>query len=184
VAWKIRTARDAEATVAIPLMDAVAARGFSPSTCAMDKGYDSGAIYDALEARDCRPVIPLRNDPPNTMRRIGALSCEHGAWTFAGADFGRKATKWRCPTGECKPASVWRKASRRDPLIPRETKRWRDLYRGRAAVEREFGYLKHTHALATLRVRGLDRIALHADLTILARLALALARARAVPLAA
>jgi len=27
------------------------------------------------------------------------------------------------------------------PLIPRETRRWRDLYRGRAAVEREFGTL-------------------------------------------
>jgi hypothetical protein len=64
------------------------------------------------------------------------------------------------------------------------TKRWRDLYRGRAAVEREFGYLKHHHGLATLRVRGLERVALHADLTILARLAQALARARVVPLAA
>ncbi len=35
-----------------------------------------------------------------------------------------------------------------------------------------------------LRVRGLDRVRLHADLTILAKLSCALARARAVPLAA
>jgi hypothetical protein len=35
-----------------------------------------------------------------------------------------------------------------------------------------------------LRVRGLDRVRLHADLTILAKLTIALARARAVPLAA
>ena len=34
------------------------------------------------------------------------------------------------------------------------------------------------------RVRGLERVALHADLTMLARLSQALARARAVPLAA
>jgi len=40
------------------------------------------------------------------------------------------------------------------------------------------------YALAMLRVRGIERIRLHADLTILARLASALARARAVPLAA
>ncbi len=57
--------------------------------------------------------------------------------------------------------------------------------RGRAAVEREFGRLKHEYGLAApLRVRGLERVALHADLTMLARLSQALARARAVPLAA
>jgi transposase len=64
--------------------------------------------------------------------------------------------------------------------VPRETPRWRKLYKGRAAVEREFGRLKHEWALSPLRVRGLDRVALHADLTILAKLACALARTRAV----
>ncbi len=69
--------------------------------------------------------------------------------------------------------------------MPRETPRWRKLYKGRASVEREFGRLKHEWALAPLRVRGLDRVALHADLTILAKLACALSRQRAVvPLAA
>jgi len=94
------------------------------------------------------------------------------------------ASKWRCPTGECEPKSKWVKASRLHPLIPRETKRWRSLYRGRASVEREFGRLKNEYALAPLRVRGLERVALHAELVMLARLSRALARARAVPLAA
>ena len=58
-----------------------------------------------------------------------------------------------------------------------------DLYRGRGAGERTFGRLKHEWGLAPLRVCGLDKIALHAGLCILATLA-ALARARAVPLAA
>jgi hypothetical protein len=58
------------------------------------------------------------------------------------------------------------------------------LYRRRAAVEREFGRLKNDWALSPLRVRGLDRVRLHADLTILAKLACTLSRARAVPLAA
>jgi hypothetical protein len=35
-----------------------------------------------------------------------------------------------------------------------------------------------------LRVRGIERVRLHADLTILAKLSCALVRARAVPLAA
>ena len=55
-------------------------------------------------------------------------------------------------------------------LLPR---RLRDLYRGRAAVEREFGRLKHELALTPLRVRGRDRVGLHADLVILTRLAAA-----------
>jgi hypothetical protein len=76
------------------------------------------------------------------------------------------------------------KANRLHPLIPRETPRFTALYRRRAAVEREFGRLKNEWALSPLRVRGLDRVRLHADLTILATLACALARARAVPLAA
>jgi hypothetical protein len=99
------------------------------------------------------------------------------------ADFKRGASKWRCPTGECKPGSVWRKASRLHPLIPRDSKRFGDLYRGRSAVERTFGRLKHEYGLGPIRVRRLERVALHADLCILAHLAQALARARAVPLA-
>lgn len=79
---------------------------------------------------------------------------------------------------------MWVKADRLHTLIPRETLRWKAIYRQRAAVEREFGTLKHRWALLPLRVRGIERVALHVDLTILARLASALADARAVPLAA
>jgi hypothetical protein len=73
------------------------------------------------------------------------------------------------------------KADRLHPLIPRESPRWWRLYKGRASVEREFGRLKNEWALLPLRVRGLDRVALHADLTILATLSCALARARGAP---
>jgi Transposase DDE domain len=70
-----------------------------------------------------------------------------------------------------------------DP-IPYGSGEWKRLYRGRAAVEREFGRLKNEYGLTPLRTRGLRRVALHADLTVLARLGVALARVRAVPLAA
>jgi Transposase DDE domain len=59
-----------------------------------------------------------------------------------------------------------------------------NLYRRRSSVEREFRRLKHNYGLTFLRVRGIERVRLHADLTILGRLALALAKARVVPLAA
>jgi hypothetical protein len=66
------------------------------------------------------------------------------------------------------------KADRLHP--PRETDRWTTVYRRRAAVEREFGRLKHEWGLTPLRVRGVERVGLHADLTILAQ-----ARLRAQP---
>ena len=84
-----------------------------------------------------------------------------------------------CPTGECSPASRWIGASRLHTLIPRGTARWKKLYRLRGAVERENGRLKNEWALLPLRVRRIERVRLHADLTILARLATALAKARA-----
>ena len=101
-------------------------------------------------------------------------TCDHGTWTFAGADAKRKATKWRCPSGECKPASIWIKADRLHPLIPHETDRWKALYRQRTAVERGFGRLKNEWGMTPLRVRRLPRVTLHVNLTILAELASAI----------
>ena len=51
-------------------------------------------------------------------------------------------------------------------------------------VERLFGELKTYYGLTPLRVRGLAKVQLHADLTILARLSQALLRERAMLLAA
>lgn len=184
LAWEIETARANDSTKAASLLDTLAARGFAPATVAMDKGFDVSRVYDECVERGVLPIIPLRMTSDILRDPYEAPECEHGLWTFAGADFKRKATKWSCPSGECKPKTVWRKASRRNPLVPRTTKRWRSLYRGRAAVEREFGRLKNEYGLTPLRVRGLERVALHADLVMLARLSVALARARAVPLAA
>jgi hypothetical protein len=66
------------------------------------------------------------------------------------------------------------------PAIPRHTRRFHDLYRGRGAVERTFGDLKRGYGLAPLRVRGLAKVQLHTDLVMLGRLGPALSRAREV----
>src|SRR5438093_13481684 len=111
------------------LLDAVAARGFTPATVAMDMGYDNNRIYAECADRDCAAVIPLRR--------------------------GQKE---------------------RDLRIPRKSDEWRSLYRRRSSVEREFGRLKHHYGLAILRVRGIERVRLHADFVMLGRLAQALSR--------
>jgi hypothetical protein len=154
------------------------------------------------DGRSRSVVAPLPHRPLIHAQRVGQLSggqevvrfghgalrlpptCEHGTWTFAGSDAKRQAAKWRCPTGECSPASKWIEATRLHTLIPRGTARWKKLYRSRGSVERENRRLKHEWALLPLRLRGIERIQLHADLTILARLTVALAKAREVPLAA
>lgn len=176
LAWTVETARRHETLTVGPLLDKLHALGIDPETCALDKGYDNNRIYAECSERNVLPVIPLRQTPDVRRGEHKPPSCEHGDWRFAGADQKRNATKWRCPTGQCKPASVWVKADRLHPLIPRETVRWRKLYRRRASVERAFGRLKNEWALAPLRVRRIERVRLHADLTVLSHLLCALHR--------
>jgi hypothetical protein len=66
------------------------------------------------------------------------------------------------------------KESRLSRFLPRNTDRWKTLYKGRGAVEREFGRLKHEWSLLPLKIRGILKVALHVDLTILAKLCCAL----------
>jgi len=179
VAWNVRTAKDSELPEVPLLLDAVKSRGFTFDVVVLDRGYDSESVYAEIESRHAHPVIPLRQTESVKQGKDKPPACDHGTWTFAGSDAKRGASKWRCPTGECKPASVWVKASRLHPLIPRETDRFKSYYCKRGSVEREFGHLKHEWAMLPLRVRRLERVKLHVDLTILAKLATALATARA-----
>lgn len=68
-----------------------------------------------------------------------------------------------------------RQKCRLSRFLPRDSERWKTLYKGRGAVEREFGRLKHEWAMLPLKVRGLAKVKLHVDLTILAKLTCALA---------
>ncbi|MGH3104179.1 MAG: transposase [Gaiellaceae bacterium] len=117
----VRTARTHESSVAADVLAALRSRRFTPETAVLDLGYDVGPVYDACERNGCLPIIPLRKTPSVKRGAHRPPTCEHGIWTFAGADFKRGASKWRCPSGECKPASVWIKSDRLHPLVPRKT---------------------------------------------------------------
>lgn len=179
LAWQVETARDSEIPQVPVLVDMIHARKFTPGVLVLDRGYDTEALYGQIEDYGIRPVIPLRQTPAVKAGKHKPPSCEHGEWAFAGSDAKRGAAKYRCPSGECKPGSVWVKAGRLHTLIPRGTERWKSLYHQRGAVEREFGRLKHEWAILPLRVRRLARVRLHVDLTILAQLARALLKTRA-----
>src|SRR5207253_1797891 len=111
LAWEVRTARDHESPQAIPLLDAVRARGFQPQTLAADKGYDSSETHSECATRSVLPVIPARVHPRHK-QLVPPLEPD-GSYRF--------------------------------PLIPRDSQRFRDLYKRRVAVEREFGRLKHDY---------------------------------------
>lgn len=175
IAWRVETARDSEIPLAPILLDAAAARGFRPAVAVLDKGYDGEQIYRDIECRGIRPVIPLKQTPSVKAGKHNPPSCEHGTWIFAGADARRGASKWRCPSGECSPGSVWIKADRLHTLIPRTSERWKALYHQRGSVERSFGRLKHEWGMLPLRVRRLERVRIHVALSVLAQLASALA---------
>ena len=177
VSWEVASARANESTFAAPLIDATKAHGFAPSTVAMDKGYDIERVYGECEDRGCRPIIPLRETPAVKDGKAGPPTCEHGEWAFAGSD----------PSQGIEPALPDRRVQAREPvdqgdrvhpLVPRESKRWKALHRGRASVEREFGRLKNEWALLPFRVRGIERVRLHTDLAVPAKLATALMRQR------
>jgi Transposase DDE domain/Transposase domain (DUF772) len=184
VAWTVGAANESEQDMVGGLLDTLTGRGFAPGVCVMDKGYDGQPMHDACESRGIRPVIALKETPAVKAGKHKPPACDHGTWTFAGADARRGASKWRCPTGECQPASVWIKADRLHPLIPHGTDRWKSLYRERTAVERGFGRLKNEWGMLPLRVRRLPRVTLHANLAILAQLADAAVKADARRLAA
>jgi transposase len=84
-----------------------------------------------------------------------------------------------CDERGCSAVIPLRKGQKERTLrIPRGSEEWSRVYRRRSSVEREFGRLKHHYGLAMLRVRGIERVRLHADLIALARLAAVLASAR------
>ena len=178
LAWTVKAANEPEQAEVPGLLDTTLRRGFTPGVGILDKGYDGQPMHDEFESRGIRPVIALIQTPAVKAGKHKPPSCDHGTWTFAAAHTKRKATKWRYPTGECQPASVWVKADRLHPLIPHGSERWKALYRRRTAVEREFGRLKHEWGMLPLRVRRIQRVSLHIDLSMLAILASALLTAR------
>ena len=109
VAWTVRTAKDPEHSRGSGPAG-LRGRAGSARRRVLDRGYDAepstASRVPAHPARD-----PARETPAVKAGKHKPPTCDHGEWTFAGSDAKRGASKWRCPSGECAPASVWVKAS-------------------------------------------------------------------------
>jgi len=62
LAWRVETAKASESNFAVPLLDAVRARGFRAEVAIMDMGYDHTTIYQEFEQHDCHPGHPPAGD--------------------------------------------------------------------------------------------------------------------------
>jgi hypothetical protein len=101
VAWQVETAKANESTTVAPLLDALAARGFKPETCSMDRGYDVERVYAECAERGVLPIMPLRQTPAVKRGEHGAPTCEHGR----GRSLVPTSSATR-PSGAARPASV------------------------------------------------------------------------------
>jgi len=108
LAWQVETAGSHESNYVAALLDSARSRGFTAETTALDMGYDNNRVHAECADRDSRPIIPLRETTGVKRGDHRPPECDHGTWTFAGSDPSRCASKSRCPTGGCKPASRWR----------------------------------------------------------------------------
>jgi hypothetical protein len=58
LAWRVETAKDAEAPVVPVLLDRLRDLRFPVEHAVLDKGYDVGPVYEDCESRSIRPVVP------------------------------------------------------------------------------------------------------------------------------
>ena len=203
IAATLTTAKTADTTQLKPLLEK--RDELLPDTrlklCTADAGYDSRANILAITGRGAIPIIPLNpgneKEPPGITNTLGTPLCPIGLpMLFWGRD--GHYLKYRCPeksgllccllehkkTDRCSTSDygqVVKLDMRDDPRryvpVPRETKKWKRLYKMRTAVERVNSRLKDNLILDELRVRGNSKVKARVGLNLLVMLAIAVGMA-------
>lgn len=164
-----------------------------------DKGYDSQdncrLVFGEYKAA---PIIPIREregaQQPDICNAKGTPTCSCG---LEMAYWGRDGNylKYRCPEaagkGKCQsrfnctdsPYGYVLKLPimqdpRRHPPVPRETKKWKRLYRLRTSVERVNSRVKELLGLGQITVRGIAKVTARSFLSLLVMLAAAVGMAQ------
>jgi hypothetical protein len=198
LAFTITTAKAYDGHQVGPLLHQAQTRlgVLSPRAVAADAGYDARPVYEAIDELGAAPIIPLvphgQESPAGITNLQGTALCPLGQpMVYWGRD--GHWLKYRCPKalgqpgcsprpghGPCSPSPYglvvkldYRHNLRHTPPIPRETRKWRRLYRRRTAVERVFSRLKSHLLLDALRVRGLAKVRVRVTLSTLVLLAAA-----------
>lgn len=188
IACIVEPANISETRMLDALLRQVTKRGFKPKRIVGDKAYAGEPQHEICRDHGVIPLFNLPRLPEGREYPDPIPTCPHGPMRWKGCETTRSRwrSKWVCPSGACETPTRWIEGTRMNPLIPRGSERWKKLYSKRQAIERVFGRLKHDYGLQPLRIRSLERVRLHTDMTLIAQLASRLAqeRARAAALAA
>ncbi len=170
-----------------------------PEAIIGDKGYDSGQnnklIYGGYSAS---PIIPIKERKgaqlPDICNAKGTPTCGCGLeMVFWGRD--GNYLKYRCShvlgKGVCKFLSLCTDSNygyvlklpikndpRRHPPVPRETRKWKRLYRLRSAIERVNSRLKDLLGLRRITLRGMVKVVVRSLLSLLVMGAMAVGMAQ------
>jgi len=197
----LTAANEADTTYLKPLLQKakVDQEKMRPEVVITDKGYDSQE-NNTYVYKDCKatPIIPIRERKdaqlPDICNAKGTPLCSCGLeMVYWGRD--GNYLKYRCPyalgKAECK--SRFRCSSapygyvlklpiaedvRRHPPVPRESKKWKRLYKMRTAVERVNSRVKELLGLGKLTVRGIKKVTVRSALSLLVMLAAAVSMAK------
>ena len=204
IAAIVTTAKEADTNHLEPLLDK--RDGLLPGVIlevsVADAAYDDTDNIRTIKERGALPIIPFNprseKEPPGITNTLGTPLCPEGfPMTYWGRD--GDYLKYRCPqeatqrfccllhhqgTSRCSLSSyglVVKLNMKEDPRryvpVPRETKKWKRLYKRRTAVERVNSRLKENLLLDELRVRGLPKVKVRIGLNLLVILAIAVGMA-------
>ena len=173
---------------------------FKPDVVLGDKGYDSKALHRFLRKQGTTGVIPIRKTTSKDglfdgiYDENGDPTCMGGvAMQYLGTNPANQKLIWQCRTQGCHLKQGGTRAITHcdtkvelDPddnprvmgAIPRNTKRWKRLYRKRWSIERVFASWKHSRLLENHHYRGLPKVRTHVIASGVAFLATVLAHLR------
>lgn len=168
---------------------------------ALDKGYDEEAVHQQLWQDQVEPIVAIRNLTEEANRDLlpeNAQRCpDNRELRFDGYERARKALRYdrpkdcpkECGKGHCAlglhcgqkliRVKLDSKALRHLGPVPRASRKFKRLYRGRTGVERVNGRLKGQWGLDCMRRRGQKRVLVWAQLALLCINAFAVTMAQA-----
>ena len=170
-----------------------------PDVVIMDKGYDSQDNYRlVLGEYKAAPIIPIRERKdaqlPDICNAKGTPLCSCGLdMVFWGRD--GNYLKYRCPEavgkGKCQSRFKCTRSPygyvlklpiladpRRHPPVPRESKKFKRLYRLRTSIERVNSRVKGLLGLGQITLRGMAKVTVRSLLSLLVMLAAAVGMAQ------
>ena len=202
IAGLVTTAKRNDSPLLAPVLDRAKEEHnwFAPSHVIADRGYDSQSNHREVIKRGAIPIIHIR-DMKKTKEKVQDRFIE-GNYTHEGVpvcigmkpmDYVRSDTErgylYRCNAEGCHlkdrkgvvycQDEYWLNPEEHDNPrlfgpIRRDSKEWKGFYRLRFGVERNFKSMKQSRSMDSLTAMGLDRVALHVNLSALTYQATAL----------